>query len=151
MYFISDWMFLKKSICIEKLPCENNLKRTQILFSNELIWMSLICRQLTGIIVTLQHTLRNTRRVLMRTSNSLLRNYRYIATIVLAIIKTNGNFNDASLERLHSVSGLGINGVLSLREGFDLESLLNWMFQNTVFLRSWATCHVTGVNLTLRG
>jgi len=87
--------------------------------------MSLICRQLTGIIVTLQHTLRNTRRVLMRTSNSLLRNYRYIATIVLAIIKTNGNFNDASLERLHSVSGLGINGVLSLREGFDLESLLN--------------------------
>jgi len=50
----------------------------------------------------------------MRTSDSLLRNYRYIATIVLARIKANGNFNDASLERLHSVSGFGINGVLSL-------------------------------------
>jgi len=49
----------------------------------------------------------------MRTSDSLLRNYRYIATIVLARIKANGNFNDASLERLHSVSGFGINGVLS--------------------------------------
>ena len=49
----------------------------------------------------------------MRTSDSFLRNYRYIATIVLARIKANGNFNDASLERLHSVSGFGINGVLS--------------------------------------
>jgi len=75
--------------------------------------MSLECRELTDIIIALQHTLRNNRRVLMRTSNSLLRNYRYIATIVLARIKGNGNFNDASLERLHSVSGFGIDGVLS--------------------------------------
>jgi len=58
-------------------------------------------------------------------SNSLLCNYRCIATIVLARIKANGNFNDASLERLHSVSGLGINGVLSLSDAFDLESPLN--------------------------
>ena len=49
----------------------------------------------------------------MRTSNSLLGNFCYKATIVLAGIKANGNFNDASLERLHSVSGVGINGVLS--------------------------------------
>ena len=61
----------------------------------------------------------------MRTSNSLLRNYRYIATIVLARIKTNGTFNDANLERLHSVSGLGINGVLSPSDAFDLQSPLN--------------------------
>jgi len=75
--------------------------------------MSLECRELTDIIIALQHTLRNNRRVLMRTSNSLLRNYRYIATMVLVRIKANGNFNDASLERLHSVSGFGIDGVLS--------------------------------------
>jgi len=87
--------------------------------------MILVCRGLTGIILSLQHTLRNNRRVLMRTSNSLLRNYRYLATIVLARIKANGNFNDASLERLHSVSGLGINVVLSPSEAFDLESPLN--------------------------
>ena len=60
----------------------------------------------------------------MRTSDSLLRNYRYIATIVLARIKANGIFNDASLKRLHSVSGFGINGVLSPSDAFDLESLL---------------------------
>ena len=69
----------------------------------------------------------------MRTSNSLLRNYRYIATIVLARIKANGNLNDASLEQLHSVSGLGINGVFSPSDAFDQESPLNSMFQNTVF------------------
>jgi len=61
----------------------------------------------------------------MRISNSLLRNYRFIATIVLARIKANGNFSDASLERLHSVSGLGINGVLSPSVAFDRESPLN--------------------------
>jgi len=61
----------------------------------------------------------------MRTFNSLLRNYRYMAMIVLARIKANGNFIDASLERLHSVSGLGINGVLSPSDAFDLESPLN--------------------------
>jgi len=61
----------------------------------------------------------------MRTSNSLLRNYRYIATIVLARIKTNGNFNDESLERLHFVSGLGINGVLSPSDAFVLEPPLD--------------------------
>jgi len=44
---------------------------------------------------------------------------------VLARIKANGNFNDASLERLHSVSDLGINGVLSPSDAFDLESPLN--------------------------
>jgi len=87
--------------------------------------MSLVSRELTDIIIAPCHTLRNNRRVLMRTSNSLLRNYRYTATIVLARIKANGNFNDASLERLHSVSGLGINGVLSPSDAFDLESLLN--------------------------
>jgi len=69
----------------------------------------------------------------MRTSNSLLRNYRYIATIVLAGIKANGNINDASLKRLHSVSGHGINGVLSPGDAFDLESPLNCMFQKTFF------------------
>jgi len=87
--------------------------------------MSLVCRELTDIVVALYHTLRNNRRVLMKTSNSMLRNYRYIATIVLARIKANGNFNDASLGRLYSVSGLGINGVLSPSDAFDLESLLN--------------------------
>jgi len=87
--------------------------------------MSLVCRELTDIIIALYHTLHNNRRVLMRTSKSLLRNYRYIATIELARIKANGNFNNASLERLHSVSGLGINGVLSPSDAFDLESLLN--------------------------
>jgi len=87
--------------------------------------MSLVCRELTDIIIALYHTLRNNRRVLMRTSDSLLRNYRYIATIVLARIKANGNFNDASLKRLHSVSGLGINGVLSPSDTFDLQSLQN--------------------------
>jgi len=61
----------------------------------------------------------------MRTSNSLLRNCCYIATTLLASIKANGNFNDASLERLHSVSGLGINGMLSPSDAFDLESPLN--------------------------
>ena len=61
----------------------------------------------------------------MRTSNSLLRNYRYIATIVLARIKPNGNFNDASFEQLHSVSGLGINGMLSPNDAFDQRSPLN--------------------------
>ena len=125
--------FSKQSICIDKFPFENNFKRTKILFSNGLIWMSLVCRELTGIILALEQTLRNNRRVLMRTSNSLLRNYRYIATVVLALIKANGNFNNASLERLHSVSGLGINGVLSPSDAFDLGSLLNWMFQNTAF------------------
>jgi len=44
---------------------------------------------------------------------------------VLARIKANGHFNDASLERLHSVSGIGINGVLSPSDAFDLESPLN--------------------------
>jgi len=39
--------------------------------------------------------------------------------------KSNGNFNDASLERLHSVSGPGINGVLTPSDAFDLESPLN--------------------------
>jgi len=86
--------------------------------------MSLVCRELTGIIVALEHTLRNNRRVLMITSNSLLRNLRHIATIVLARIKANGNFIDASLERLHSNSGLGINGVTSPSDVFDLESPL---------------------------
>jgi len=84
-----------------------------------------IATELTGIIIALEHTLCNNRRVLMRTSYSLLRNYRYIATIVLARIKANGNFIDASLERMHSVSGLGINGVLSPSDAFDLESPLN--------------------------
>jgi len=38
-------------------------------------------------------------------------------------MKANGNFNDASLERLHSVvSGLGINRVMSPSHAFDLES-----------------------------
>jgi len=59
--------------------------------------MSLVRRELTGIIIALEHTLRNNRRVLMRTRNLLLRNYRYIATIVPARIKANGNFNVASL------------------------------------------------------
>jgi len=68
----------------------------------------------------------------------------------LARIKANGNFNVASLEQLHSVSGLGINGVLSPSDAFDLESPLNWMLQ-TMFSCSWTTCHVTGVKLTLRG
>ena len=45
--------------------------------------------------------------------------------IVLARIKANENFIDASLERLHSVSGLGINGVMSLSDTFNLESPLN--------------------------
>ena len=61
----------------------------------------------------------------MRTSNSLLRNYRYIATIVLTRIKADGNFNDASFERLQPVSGLGINGVLRSSDAFDLELPLN--------------------------
>jgi len=61
----------------------------------------------------------------MRTSYSLLRNYRYIATKVLPRMKANGNFNDASFELLHSVSGLGINGVLSLSDAFDRKSPLN--------------------------
>ena len=87
--------------------------------------MSLACREVTDIVIALYHTLPNNRGVLMKTSNSLLRNYRYIATIVLARIKANGNFNDASLERLHSVSGLGINGVMSPSDAFNLESLLN--------------------------
>ena len=87
--------------------------------------MSLVCRELTGIIIALQHMLSNNRRVVMRTSISLLRNNRCTATIVLARIKANGNFNDASLERLHSVSDLGINGVLSPSDAFDLESPLN--------------------------
>jgi len=52
----------------------------------------------------------------------------------LARIKANGNFNVASLEQLHSVSGLGINGVLSPSDAFDLESPLNWMLQNNVFV-----------------
>jgi len=41
--------FLKHSICIDKFPFENNFKRTKILFSNGLIRMSLVCRELTGI------------------------------------------------------------------------------------------------------
>jgi len=45
--------FLKQSICIDKFPCENNFKRTKILFSNGLIWMSLVCRELTVIIIAL--------------------------------------------------------------------------------------------------
>jgi len=40
---------------------------------------------------------------------------------VLARIRTNGNCNNASLERLHSASGLGINGMLSPSDAFDLE------------------------------
>jgi len=44
---------------------------------------------------------------------------------VLARINVNGYFNDASFERLHSVSGLGIHGVLSPSDAFDLESPLN--------------------------
>ena len=44
---------------------------------------------------------------------------------MLARINANGNCNDASFERLHSVSGLGINGVLSLSDAFDRESPLN--------------------------
>jgi len=93
--------------------------------------MSLVCGELTDIIIPLQHTLRNNRRVLMRTSKSLLRHCCYIATIALARIKANRNFNNASLERLHSVRG--INGVFSPSDPFDLESPLNRMFQNTVF------------------
>jgi len=63
--------------------------------------MSLVCRELTGITFALWHTLRNNRRVLIRTSKSLLRNYRYIGMLVLARINANGNINDASFERLH--------------------------------------------------
>jgi len=44
--------------------------------------------------------------------------------IVLARIKANGNFIDASLKRLLAVSGLGINGVMSPSDAFDLESSL---------------------------
>jgi len=36
-------------------PIENNFKRTKILFPNGLIWMSLVCKELTGIIIALQH------------------------------------------------------------------------------------------------
>ena len=61
----------------------------------------------------------------MRISDSFLRNYRYIAAIVVARIKANENFNDASLERFHSVSGVDTNGVLSPSDAFDLESPLN--------------------------
>ena len=44
---------------------------------------------------------------------------------MLARINANGFFNDASFERLHSVSGLRINGVLSPSDAFDRESPLN--------------------------
>ena len=40
----------------------------------------------------------------MRTPNSLLRNWRYWATIVPVRMTTNGNLSDASLERLQAVS-----------------------------------------------
>jgi len=36
----------------------------------------------------------------------------------------NGNFSDTSHKRLHSVSGLGINCVMSPRDAVDLESPL---------------------------
>jgi len=44
---------------------------------------------------------------------------------VLVRIKASGNFSDANLELLHSVSDLGINGVLSPSDAFDLEPPLN--------------------------
>ena len=69
--------------------------------------------------VTYVTALRNNLRVLIRTSISLLRNYRHIGKLVLPRINANGNFNDASFERLHYVSGLGINGVLSPSDAFD--------------------------------
>jgi len=40
----------------------------------------------------------------MRTFQSLLRNQRHRATIVPARMRAYGNFSDARLERLHSVS-----------------------------------------------
>jgi len=45
----------------------------------------------------------NNGEVIMRTSYVLLRNQRYRATILPARIKANGNFIDASVERLYSV------------------------------------------------
>ena len=61
----------------------------------------------------------------MRASNSSSRNYRYISSMVLARTKASGNFIDASLQRLHFVRGLGLNGVLNVSGAFDLESTLN--------------------------
>jgi len=40
----------------------------------------------------------------MRTSPLLLRNYRHRTTIAPARMRANGNFSDAILEQLHSVS-----------------------------------------------
>ena len=45
--------FLNQSICIYKFPFENNFKPTKLLFSNGLIWVNLVCRELTGIMIAL--------------------------------------------------------------------------------------------------
>ena len=77
----------------------------------------------------------------MRTSNSLLRNYRYIATIVLARITADGNFNDASLGRLHSASGLGVQLMPNLT---IVESMLRKLHDSSrkIKLRFPANLHI---------
>ena len=55
----------------------------------------------------------------MRTSHLLLRNQRNSATIMAAKMRANGNFSDANLERLHSLS---ISCVMSPSVAADLES-----------------------------
>jgi len=39
-------------------------------------------------------------------------------------MRANGNFSDASLKRLHSVNGVGLNHVMSPSDAFDLKSPL---------------------------
>jgi len=66
--------------------------------------MSVVRRRLTGVVRRGLTWLRKNRSVLTRRSNSLLRGQRHRPMIVPVRMGENGDFSDASLERLHSVS-----------------------------------------------
>ena len=80
-----------------QFPFANNLKRTINYREVGLTWMSLVRREITGVIIALWRTLRHNGWVLMRTSYSLFRNTSHRATVCPARIRENGNFSDSNL------------------------------------------------------
>ena len=85
------------------------------------MWMSLVYRGLTGVIIAWWRGLRNNAQVLIRTSHSLLRNQRHRAIIVPVRMRANGNFGDKNLEWLHWVNK---KCMMSPSDAIDLESPL---------------------------
>jgi len=108
--------------------------------------MSPVRAGLTGVIIALWRALRNSRGVLMRTSHCLLSNWRHRSTLVPTWMKANGNFSDASLERLHS---LRKSCVISPSDAADLESPLSVGIQVSVLQPFWIAMIISCWNVKL--